>query len=412
MPPSRLLTIYNCGTSFNRDKGTSLDPGTAGELVAHLYHQTVDLDLSVGRNDMPSYSYKMIFDGPGSQPGKYGKWETDSHGVRRPVEHPASDSKAQTPGLAPGAGGFAKATHIAAGLAMGKGWEDNVANAVQAVAGFKYPPEAINLIGWSRGAVTCHMIANALNGFSAKLKNIPINIFAVDPVPGTWNHAPDKVEVAGNVKKYRGVFAIHDRKIGFSPAVVKKKDGEQDFKFYAMPGVHDTVVQGATGLIAVAALVEHLAVEFLEGNGTFFTSVIHMTPQEICENYAIARKEMRDYKALAVKRPKGEEAQKGKPAGPQGLDKVGVGSRGQLPGGVPPGEQEVFTKLRQDYFVNSHHEEVFSKAFPQAYSTLFRPRPREAPVTAAERDGWYEFRLMKNRCRNSHEQLMTVLGPH
>ena len=432
MAHARLLTIYNCGTSFNREKGTSLEPGKAGELIAHLYNQCTAPDINnYGRLDLPSYSFKLIHDGPGSAPAAFGTWETNAQGVRQPVHHPASASKAATPGTGPVFSHLPSGLQKIVGMATGKGWEDNVQKAVHAVKALKYRPDAINLIGWSRGAVTCHMIANALlSDKDTSLAQIPVNIFAVDPVPGGrfGKHGNDKVDVGGNVKQYRGVFAIHDRKIGFKAAVVKKKEHDQDIFFYPMPGVHSTVVAGGTGLIAVAALVEHLAVEFLESQGTCFGSgVIHMSPQEICENYAITRKEMRDYEQLSrrglvpprwVRTLLGiadpPEPQKGKPAGMGGTDKaLGLGglapARTNLPGGVEDVEHR-YNDLRRAYFVNGHHEEAFEVAFPRAYALLFTPRKSDGALKPDEVKGLYDFHAMQNRCRNSHQQLLKALG--
>jgi hypothetical protein len=405
---SRLLTIYNCGTAFTRDRGTSLTPGTAGELVAHLYDKAAAPDINnFGRLDLESYHFKLIHDGPGSAPSAFGKWEKNAQGVRQPVQHPASDSKAATPG----SGLFDKlpqALKQGIGQAFGTGWGANVDHAVSVVKALRKKPDAINLIGWSRGAITCHMIANALHGDAdTSLRQIPVNIFAVDPVPGGrfGAHGRDKVDVAGNVARYRGVFAIHDRKLGFRAAVVSRKDaGDRDIVFYAMPGVHDTVVQGATGLVAVAALVEHLAVEFLEANGSAFGSgVIRMSPQEICENYAIAMKTMADYEALA-----------GQGALNMFLGLLGYAPaphRQALPGGVEADQRpDAFNDFRRAYFVNSHHEAAFSVAFPQAYALLFAPRNLRAALTPDEVKGFYDFKAMKNRCRNSYEQLVKKLG--
>ena len=45
------------------------------------------------------------------------------------------------------------------------------------------PITCVNVVGWSRGGVTCHMFANALAETEGWSK-IPVNIFACDPVPG------------------------------------------------------------------------------------------------------------------------------------------------------------------------------------------------------------------------------------
>lgn len=53
-------------------------------------------------------------------------------------------------------------------------------------------PTQVNLIGqvWSRGGITCHMLANAM--LKILLKDIPVNIFAIDPVPGPLNFQPKR----------------------------------------------------------------------------------------------------------------------------------------------------------------------------------------------------------------------------
>jgi hypothetical protein len=163
MAHGRVLTIYNCGTNFNRDKGTATGAGQAGELIAYLYDQTAHPDINgYGRLDRPAYAYKLIHDGPGSAPAAYGRSERDAAGTRQFVQHPARESAAKTPGLKPGANPLSALVHKAAGSLFGTGWEANVANAVKTVKALKHRPEVINMAGWSRGGVTCHMIANAL----------------------------------------------------------------------------------------------------------------------------------------------------------------------------------------------------------------------------------------------------------
>lgn len=402
MAASRVLTIYNCGTMSNQDKGTALEPSQAGELIAHLYDTTSDPDINHGgRLDLPAYAYKLIHDGPGSAPGTFGKWEADATGARQFTRHAASESKATIPGAPPGAGVLARAKQVVSGLATGAGWEANVANAVHVVKALKHKPEVINLAGWSRGGITCHMIANALYA-DRELGplNIPVNIFAVDPVPGgkLGDHGIERLDVAGNVREYRAVFAIDDRKMGFRAAIATAAMS-RSVGYYPMPGVHDTVVQGAPGLQAVAVLVEYLAARFLARNGTTFTRRIRLTPHEICENYAIAKKTEGQYKGL----------------GGKGLLNfvLGLGGHAQarkdLPGGIKP-DPHLLNELRTSYFINTHHEAAFKKAFPVAYDLVFTVRNIEHALTAAEGEGIYDVKSMKNRYRNSYSQLVKVLG--
>jgi hypothetical protein len=99
----------------------------------------------------------------------------------------------------------------------------------------------VNLIGWSRGAVTCLMIANAIAEDEA-LKNIPVNIFAVDPVPGGLNQQFYKsmTSLPGCVKNYFGVYARDEVSRNFS-AVLPKVEKSTKVTVVPLPGAHGTV---------------------------------------------------------------------------------------------------------------------------------------------------------------------------
>lgn len=71
----------------------------------------------------------------------------------------------------------------ARGKGFGKGWGNVV---MQVMAGLQAAHQAqpigmVNLVGHSRGAVTCHMIAHAIDH---AMPGVRCNIFAIDPVPG------------------------------------------------------------------------------------------------------------------------------------------------------------------------------------------------------------------------------------
>ena len=56
----------------------------------------------------------------------------------------------------------------------------------QIIAQFRKPviPTQVNLVGWSRGGISCHMLANAM-AEDPQLKHVPVNIFAIDRYPGS-----------------------------------------------------------------------------------------------------------------------------------------------------------------------------------------------------------------------------------
>jgi hypothetical protein len=104
--------------------------------------------------------------------------------------------------------------------------------------------DRVNLIGWSRGAVTCFMVANAIQDALAdgSLPKIEVRIFAVDPVPGGINEVvySAMTQLPSCVKHYFGVYARDEVSVGFTP-VVPKTDPGTLVDFLPLPGMHSTV---------------------------------------------------------------------------------------------------------------------------------------------------------------------------
>ncbi|WP_416421905.1 hypothetical protein RAM80_18455 [Pseudomonas sp. App30] len=126
-------------------------------------------------------------------------------------------------------------------------------------------PSQVNLVGWSRGGISCHMLANAMLKDPA-LKHIPVNIFAIDPVPGLFNFQPERVNLGSNVREYVGFYARDERSKGFA-CVIPKVTGNTRVGVYPMPGRHATLVgnaaedgvAGAKALPEPGMVVRHLA---------------------------------------------------------------------------------------------------------------------------------------------------------
>jgi hypothetical protein len=85
------------------------------------------------------------------------------------------------------------------GNTSGSGWTENVGRTVNII---KEMPETstVNLCGWSRGAVTCIRIANALRK-DLVTDHITCNIFAVDPVAGAGNSKTSGVSKLGGERR-------------------------------------------------------------------------------------------------------------------------------------------------------------------------------------------------------------------
>ncbi|ENF7817191.1 hypothetical protein ABR157_002974 [Enterobacter soli] len=105
-------------------------------------------------------------------------------------------------------------------------------------------PTQVNLVGWSRGGISCHMLANAMLA-DPLLTTIPVNIFAIDPVPGMGNFQTEKVTLGRNVKEYVAFYARDERSKGFS-CVVPDTDNATAVHIYPMSGRHATLVGNAS----------------------------------------------------------------------------------------------------------------------------------------------------------------------
>jgi hypothetical protein len=148
-------------------------------------------------------------------------------------------------------------------------------------------PKQVNLVGWSRGGVSCHMLANAMYADPA-LRHIAVNIFAVDPVPGPLNFQPEKTSLAKNVKEYVAFYARDERSKGFS-CVIPTTVSDTKVSIYPMAGRHATLVgnaslKGADGpgsLNEAGQLVRHFAELCLTRWGTQLSKTLDLSPRQI-----------------------------------------------------------------------------------------------------------------------------------
>ena len=313
-----VFSIYNCGTSYNRQ---NLD-----ETVADLARRTVGAE----NRDW------MINDGPGSY----------SHHVRKSATALVRGlaAQAKTPGTRDPISGLKEGSAFAVirGVVSGYGWEHNVDHTMAVLNATLDLPRTINLVGWSRGAITCFMIAHALNE-NPRTKPIAVNICAFDPVPGPGNfHDPEKVTLPANVKKYVAIVEQDERRKIFKPVLIDEDDAPgMKTRFYYMPGGHGTGVfrsKNEVGLIAT-----FLVHRFLQKHGTRLNNPIGLTKRDLCELYAKVRLNMAEY------------------------EKSGGGILLLL------GKQRRTLPNRfQDtgYFINDHHASQFRKTFPQVWSAL------------------------------------------
>jgi hypothetical protein len=344
---SRVFTVYNCGTGFNRDR--------TQEVIANLASRT---EGSENRD-------WMINDGPGSKPG-------------------SKATLARTPGLHDPKTGFkTKAPAFAQlkGITEGYGWDHNVEHAMAVIGaiqtGSTTPITTINMSGWSRGAITCHMLAHALAAHP-QTQGIKVNIFAFDPVPGPNNFKLEQISLPSNVHHYTAIVMEDEaRKIMKPVTFVDSADEESGKKFrtIALPGAHNTAVitlNSEVGTIGAA-----LAHKFLIKHGTRLRAPFLLNDVQYCELYAKVRLDMAKYRGMT-----GSKAQK---------KLLGVFKR----------------SVRNDfhdtpYFVNGHHAKRFEKSFPVLWRMMGQGAPDQATVDR-------EATLLRGRAPTTYQSL-TALG--
>ncbi|MCT8262211.1 hypothetical protein [Proteus terrae] len=148
-------------------------------------------------------------------------------------------------------------------------------------------PTQVNLVGWSRGGITCHMLANAMLA-DPQLKDIPVNIFAIDPVPGPLNFQPEKVTLGKNVKEYVGFYAKDERSKGFI-CVIPTVAADTKMHIFPISGRHATLVgnasidgsEGENALYAPGLVVRHFAEVCLTRWGCDLANKLALTDAQI-----------------------------------------------------------------------------------------------------------------------------------
>jgi hypothetical protein len=165
-------------------------------------------------------------------------------------------------------------------------------------------PTRINLVGWSRGGISCHMLANALYN-DVQLRDIPVNIFAIDPVPGISNFQSEKVKLEKNVKEYVAFYARDERSKGFS-CVIPQTSPLTKTHVYPMPGRHGTLVgnaaaDGVSGpktLAEPGQIVRHFAEACLKRWGVTLNKTLNLTHAQLENLHTVMGRDDSKYVAM------------------------------------------------------------------------------------------------------------------
>lgn len=302
------FTAYNCGTGYNR---------FSNDVVAQLYRETL--------------TNCVVTDGVGGG-GPHGN-----------------------------AGGAFKIS----GLLGGKGVDANVSFVVNEVKGHYTSGSdnmVLNMCGWSRGAVTCIKIANALHADSAT-RAIPVNIFAIDPVPGGSalnNHMWRSITMTPNIRICNVVLSQHDRRSLFAPYYPEVLGPFTDVDI--MPGDHSTIVEEKPGRTEAYELVKDMAKRFLLGRGTRFSHGELLSSADILKRYALIAEHFDDYAQFAKGASKGWEKRF------KGERVIRDVNRNEVAQMLP---------IKPQFFLNEHHRIVFQSLFPALTNELDGP-PEQA----------------------------------
>jgi hypothetical protein len=150
----------------------------------------------------------------------------------------------------------------------------------------------LNLTGFSRGAVTCIVIANQLNGLERKidqerpltsendkllkrLKKLEINIFAIDPVAGMHDKGKmDRRVIPNNVKDCVAVFQVDEMRRDFKPQdstrIIIASPKTTRVSMLLMYGNHTDTTKTKRNMASGAAIIWHCFYQFLTQHGTIF----------------------------------------------------------------------------------------------------------------------------------------------
>lgn len=179
----------------------------------------------------------------------------------------------------------------------------------QIINQFRKPliPTQVNLVGWSRGGISCHMLANAMAA-DPELKDVPVNIFAIDPVPGVGNVQTHRVKLAGNVREYVGFYSRDERSKGFACVIPATEPGTQT-SVYPMPGRHATLVGNASAdgagsgkvLAEPGMIVRHFAEVCLKRWGVQLGECLNLSDSDLMAHHKSISANDEQYRAMRGK---------------------------------------------------------------------------------------------------------------
>jgi hypothetical protein len=128
-----------------------------------------------------------------------------------------------------------------------RGWETNIGDAVDFLQDEALPELdgniILNLVGFSRGAITTMRAANRISTMDTISSRIEkINILAFDPVAGDTSLSPSEFILTDKIKQYIGIYATDERTVMFSPTLPYFESADTEAWMFRVPGAHETMV--------------------------------------------------------------------------------------------------------------------------------------------------------------------------
>ena len=273
------------------------------------------------------------------------------------------------------------------GLLNGTGMDDNIRHAIwvfhnrlETIADGRFltgdQPLTLNLLGWSRGAVTC---IRAANWFADVYKErIQINIFACDPVPGGHLDLEDARRLGPQVKSYVSVLSLDDRREPFRPIDMTGPARDRltltssniELVLLPVPGVHSTALffgsnrdpKKGVNLHGCAEVTRYLAWKFLAEKKTRLRTdadnpTRNFTAKLLCEKYSEMMLNRKQY------------------ATQDGQTKFNTLIQSWAKGHTPierdvHRDRELYLRRGDGrFFLNEHHLTAFAIAFPRLART-------------------------------------------
>ena len=130
------------------------------------------------------------------------------------------------------------------GTFFGDGWRANIDQGIKALQRHATGANTrVSLVGHSRGAVTCNMMAHAIK----EISKLSVFIFAIDPVPGgetdftVWNpfsylSGASASSIPDNVHDYTSILMQNDSKPMFGVLGPKRLSTHCRHQYLSMPG--------------------------------------------------------------------------------------------------------------------------------------------------------------------------------